>query len=98
MEYEEENKAAVIAINSAGGDGKYFSIGAPKLSFRQKKIAVTTLLSRERQDALKKTSIAGADFFKNAGGVANCGDYFISQERRERGGKDQSVSKKEERI
>ena len=32
MEYEEENKAAVIAINNAGGNGKqYLAIEAPKL-------------------------------------------------------------------
>jgi|TARA_B110001450_G_C17381635_1_gene383968 hypothetical protein len=32
MEYEKENKAAVIAINNADGDGKHLSTEASKLS------------------------------------------------------------------
>lgn len=41
MEYEKANKAAVVAINNAGGKGKHLPIKATELIAAPKKIAVT---------------------------------------------------------
>ena len=84
MEFEKENKEGVAKINQLGGDGNHLLIEAPKLSAHRKQIAITVPYTREQQDAIGRVSIAGAQFYTNAGGVVNLNDFFIATERKKR--------------
>ena len=81
---ESLNKTATDLLIMHGYDAGVFKKKAPRSEASTRQTAVTSPLSRERQDLLMDATTAGSRFHATGGEYLNSDDYFISQERKQR--------------